>query len=255
MPPSPPAYSEMCQLAYPLQVQRPLGMHFAPADRPYEGKHIASDAGKKDTYPPALAHPRSSSLGCYAVNGCRKCSIPCARQYQGSAYVEVTVLKRGGRPYRQAGNRWERKGGGEAVDEAAGEEAHLREVQARADLAYVYVYAARYIENERGQMIYLTGLVVRQGVLSLARERWEGLDLLEIVVELAAILVCRVKLHCRRHRGPPRLLLFYRLRLRVPRSERHLTGGRAMRRQGQGRQMRRQVKNVIRARSKTPSLS
>ncbi|KAJ7814679.1 hypothetical protein B0H14DRAFT_2849766 [Mycena olivaceomarginata] len=247
MPPSPPAYSEMCQLAYPLQVQRPLGMHFAPADRPYEGKHIASDAGKKDTYPPALAHPRSSSLGCYAVNGCRKCSIPCARQYQGSAYVEVTVLKRGGRPYRQAG---------EAVDEAAGEEAHLREVQARADLAYVYVYAARYIENERGQMIYLTGLVVRQGVLSLARERWEGLrrntylDLLEIVVELAAILVCRVKLHCRRHRGPPRLLLFYRLRLRVPRSERHLTD-----RAKQGRQMRRQVKNVIRARSKTPSLS
>ncbi|KAJ7814675.1 hypothetical protein B0H14DRAFT_2849731 [Mycena olivaceomarginata] len=244
MPPSPPAYSEMCQLAYPLQVQRPLGMHFAPADRPYEGKHIASDAGKKDTYPPALAHParaRSAAM-----------RIPCARQYQGSAYVEVTVLKRGGgRPYRQAGNRWERKGGGEAVDEAAGEEAHLREVQARADLAYVYVYAARYIENERGQMIYLTGLVVRQGVLSLARERWEGLrrnaylDLLEIVVELAAILVCRVKLHCRRHRGPPRLLLFYRLRLRVPRSERHLTG----------RQMRRQVKNVIRAGSKTPSLS
>jgi hypothetical protein len=81
------------------------------------------------------------------------------------------------------------------------------------------------------------------------------LDLLEIVVELAAILVRRVKLLCWRHRGPPRLLLFYRLRLRVPRSERHLTGGRAMRRQGQGRQMRRQVKNVIRAGSKTPSLS
>jgi hypothetical protein len=98
---------------------------------------------------------------------CRLGSIPddiCVRWKDG-------LEARRDQPYRRAGAWWEREREGEAVEERALEEVRLREeVQARADLAYVYVYAARYIGNERGRMIYLRSPVVRRGLHGLVGE-------------------------------------------------------------------------------------
>jgi hypothetical protein len=84
------------------------------------------------------------------------CCILCALVLLSDDICVVggTVSMQGGiKPYRRAGAWWEREREGEAVEERALEEVCPREeMQARADLAYVYVYAARYIGNERGQM-------------------------------------------------------------------------------------------------------
>jgi hypothetical protein len=69
---------------------------------------------------------------------------------------------------------------GARVRRGSGREENLREGVSQGGGASacgpgVRMYAAKYIGNERGQMIYLTGPVVWQGVLGLVGEGWESL--------------------------------------------------------------------------------